>query len=113
MSTSDQKLIGINISAKHSFDDYIKILFNNVSHKLNALSTGTHLMNLIQSKIKMMVFVFSKFGCCPLVYMFRNRRLNNHVNNMFERTLWNICRDHPASFEELLKKDKSQTIQEI
>ena len=67
-------------------------------------------MNLAQRRSIMKAFICSQFGYCPLVWMFHNRKINNRVNSLHERTLWVVYRDYNATFSELLSKDKSVTI---
>ena len=59
----------------------------------------------------MKAFTFSQFGYCQLVWMFHSRRLCNRLNNIHERALRIIYRDRIRTFEKLLKKSKSATIQ--
>ena len=61
----------------------------------------------------MKAFIFSQFGYCPLVWMLHSRRLNNRINNVYERAVQIVYRVRITSFEELLKKNKSVTIHQI
>ena len=110
LDSSSQKLLGIHITAKFSFDDDVKILCHKASHKLNALLTVALFMNLNQRKIQLKPSTFSKFGYRLLVCMCHSRRLNNCTNNIHERALRIVFRDHITSLEQLLKKDKSVKI---
>ena len=67
-------------------------------------------MNLVQRRSIMKAFICSQFGYCPLVWMFRSRKINNRVNSLHERALRVVYRDYNATFSELLSKDKSVTI---
>ena len=53
----------------------------------------------------MKAFIASEFGCCPLVWMFHNRKCNSRVNKLYERALRIVCQDYTSSFTELLEKD--------
>lgn len=55
-------------------------------------------------------FVESQFSYCPLVWMFCSRQINRKINHIHERALRLTYDDYTASFEELLKKDKSVSI---
>ena len=59
----------------------------------------------------MKAFIASKFGYCPLVWMFHSRKLYGRVNKLHERTLRIVYQDYASSFTELLEKDNSSTIQ--
>ena len=58
----------------------------------------------------MKVFIFSQFGYCPLIWMFHSRTLNNKINRLHEQALRLVYQDHNLTFEELLRKDGSFTI---
>ena len=67
-------------------------------------------MNLAQHRLIMKAFSCSRFGYCPLVWMFHSRKKNNRVNSQHEHALRVVYRDYNATFSELLSKDKSVTI---
>ena len=58
----------------------------------------------------MKAFICSKFGYCPLVWMFLSRKTNNCINSLHKRALRAVCRGYNATFSELFSKDKSVTI---
>ena len=58
----------------------------------------------------MKAFIASKFGHCPLVWMFHSRKLNRQLNKLHERALRIVYQDYASSFTELLEKDNSATI---
>ena len=58
----------------------------------------------------MKTFIESQFNCCPLVWMFHNRTLNNKINKLHERALRIVYTDEHLTFQELLDKDNSVTI---
>ena len=57
-------------------------------------------------------FILSKFGYCPLVWMFHSRELNTRINKIHHRSLRIVYQDTLSSFEELLLRDQSFTIHE-
>ena len=57
----------------------------------------------------MNAFFLSKFGYCPLVWMFHNRSHNNKINRLHERVLRIVYKYYKSSFAELLSEDKSFT----
>ena len=67
-------------------------------------------MNLAQRRLIMNAFILSQFGHCPLVWMFRSRKLNNCINNINKRTLRIVFRDYESTFQQLLKQNKSEHI---
>ena len=46
-------------------------------------------------------FIISQFSYAPLVWIFHNRKLNNHINRIRERALRIAYQDHNATFNEL------------
>ena len=52
----------------------------------------------------------SQFGCCALVLMFCGRQTNVRINHIYERALRAVYNDEISPFEELLRRDKSDTI---
>ena len=67
-------------------------------------------MNLAQCRLIRNAFIFSQFGCCPLIWMFHSRKLNNRINNIQERALRIVFRDYKSTFQQLLKQNKSVSI---
>ena len=107
-----EKLLGIKIDSKLSFDDHVTGLCSKASQKLHALSRISHFMETKQRLIIMKSFINSQFGYCPLVWMFHSRKLNNRINKIHERSLGIVYDDHKSTFRELLTKDNSFTIHE-
>ena len=55
-------------------------------------------------------FVVSLFNYCPLVWMFHTKELNGRINSLQEKALRLIYQNRNLSFDELLKLDKSVSI---
>ena len=64
-------------------------------------------MNIEKRRTITKSFVTSKFSYCPLIWMFRIRRLNNKINSIYERALRITYQDNTSIFQELLNKDNS------
>ena len=105
-----EKLLGIKIDNKLSFDEHITDLCCKATQKLHALIRVARFMTLHQKRIIMKAFINSQFGYCPLVWMFCSRKLNNRINRIHERALRTVYSDQSSSFDELLQKDGSVTI---
>ena len=58
----------------------------------------------------MKAFIESQFGCCPLVWMFCGRQTNARINHIHEIALRAVYNDEISPFEELLVRDKSETM---
>ena len=105
-----EKLLGVLIDNKLSFDQHVSRLCDKASQKMHALSRLSSFMNFEKRKMIMNAFISSQFGYCPLVWMFHSRQLNNRINRIHERSLRIIYNDKSSTFEELLIRDKSVTI---
>ena len=111
-NSKSQKLLGVTIDNRLTFDDHVTSICTKASQKLHALSRVSSFMTLGQRKIIMKSFILSQFGYCPLVWMFHSRKLNNRINRIQERALRIVYRDDVSSFKELLEKDESFTVHE-
>ena len=67
-------------------------------------------MTFAQSRNIMKSFIESQFGYCPLVWMFYGRQTNARINRIHERALRTVYNGEISPFEELLGRDKSETI---
>ena len=111
-NSKSEKLLGITIDNKLTFDEHVSKLCTKASQKLHALSRVGNYMTQNQRKIIMKTFILSHFSYCPLVWMFHSRKLNNRINSIHERALRIVYRDNESTFDELLFKDESFTIHE-
>ena len=109
-NSSNQKLLGIRFDNNFHFDDHAAFLCMKASQKLNTITRVAQYINLAQRRLIMKAFICSQFGHCPLVWMFRSRKMNNRINSLHEDALKVVYRDYNATFSELLSKDKSVTI---
>ena len=107
-----EKLLGIKLDNKFTFNEHVKSICSKASQKVHALSRVSNFMSLSQRKTIMKTFILSHFGYCPLVWMFHSRQLNHRINRLHERALRIVYRDESSSFEELLMTDESFTIHE-
>ena len=107
-----EKLLGVTIDNKLTFNQHVTGLCKKASQKLHALARVSQYMNIEKRKVIMRAFINAQFGYCPLVWMFHNRTLNNRINKIHERALRIVYNDDHATFNELLKKDGSFTIHE-
>ena len=67
-------------------------------------------MSLERRRTLMKCFIESQSGYCRLVWMFCGRKTNNRINHLHERTLRIVYNDNQLSFENLLRKDRSVSI---
>ena len=106
-----EKLLGIKVDTKLNFNEHLNDIISKASRKVNALSRVVPYMSLSKKKILMNSFFNSQFSYCPLIWMFHSRIMNNKINRLHERCMRLIYGDKTSSFEELLEKNKSISIQ--
>ena len=109
-NSNSQKLLGVTIDSRLTFESHINQLCTRASQKIGAISRISPFMNLSQRKLLMNAFFMSQFSYCPLIWMGHSRGLNNKINRLHERCLRIIYDDNKSSFDESLQKDKSITI---
>ena len=100
---SNKKEILLEITIDEHFNNPCK----KACQKLNALVRLAPFMNVDKKRMIMKAFTESPFGYCPLVWMF----LNNKINRIHKRALRITYNDKSSSFQKLLEKDNSVTIQ--
>ena len=76
-SSKTEVLLDITIDQELKFDEHVNYLCKNAGQKLNAFACITPFMNINKKKNILKAFTESQFGCCPLIWMFRGRRVNN------------------------------------
>ena len=111
-NSENEKLLGITIDNKLSFNNHVTNLCKKATQKLHALSRVSRFMGINQRRLIMKAFINSQFGYCPLVWIFHSRTLNNRINKIHERALRLVYNDKVSTFEDLLIKDKSFTVHE-
>ena len=67
-------------------------------------------MDFDKKKLAVNAFFSSQFNYYPLIWMCHNRTYNNEINRLYERCLRMIYNDKRSSFEDLLEKDNSVSI---
>ena len=109
-NSNEEKLLGIKIDTKLSFENHVSSLCKTASQKLHALARIVNYMDLSKHKSLMKAFATSQFNYCPLIWMPHSRELNNRIHRIHERALRLVYQDNSFAFVELLEKDNSMTI---
>ena len=84
-NSREEKLLGVKIDSKLSFENHVSSLCKKASQKLHALARVVNFMDLAKRKKLMKAFMTSQFNYCPLIWMFHSRQLNNLINKIHER----------------------------
>ena len=106
-SSCCEKLLGIKIDYKLSFEPYVESLCKKASQKLNTLARISSSLKFKQRKLLLDAFITAQFSYAPVAWMFHSRKLNNRINHVHERALRLVYKDYTSSFDELLLKDNS------
>ena len=80
-----EKLLGIHIDNKLTFEPYVRSLCKKINQKLNTFARIACSLKFDQRKLLLNAFITSQFSYAPVVWMFHNRKLNNHINRIHER----------------------------
>ena len=108
--SKQQKLLGILIDRDLKFDEYVLSQCKKAGKKFTALIRISKFMTFGQRRNIMKAFIESQFGYCPLVWMFCGRKTNARINHIHEKALRVVYNDELSTSEELLGRDKSETI---
>ena len=97
-----EKLLGIKVDAKLTFNEHLNDIISKASRKVNPLSGVVPHMSLSKKKILMTSFFNSQCSYCSLILLFHSRIMNNKIDWLHERCMCLIYGDKTSSFEELL-----------
>ena len=106
----EEKLLGIKINSKLSFENHVSSLCKKTSQKLHALARVVNFMNLAKRKSLTKAFITSQFNYCPIIWMFHSRQLNNRIKKIHKRVLRLVYKDSKLIFNNLLGLNNSFTI---
>ena len=104
-NSREEKLLGVKIDSKLSFENHGSSLCKKASQKLHTLARVVNFMDLAKRKSLMKAFMTSQFNYCPLIWMFDSKQLNNRINKIQERALRQVYKDSKLTFDNLLKLD--------
>ena len=76
VNSYEEKLLGVQIDSKLSFDNHVSKLCQKASNKLYALARISPYMDQRKLRTLMWAFITSQFQYCPLIWMFHGRQLN-------------------------------------
>ena len=107
-----EKPLGIHIDNKVTFKSHVRSACKKTSQIPNAFARIAFSLKFDKRKLLLNAFITSQFSYAPVVWMFHNRKLNNHINRIHKRALRIVFQDHNLTFEELLAKDSSFKIHE-
>ena len=92
-NTTCEKLLGIKIDNKLTFDEHISGLCNKAANKLRALARVTSYMSLPKKNLLLNSFFNAQFNYCPLVWILHSRSNSNKIKHLHERCLRIVYQD--------------------
>ena len=101
VNSSEEKLLGVQIDSKLSFDTHVSKLCQKAGNKLYALALISPYMDQRKLRTLMRVFITSQFQYCPLIWMFHSRQLNKKIDKIQERALRITYKDTESTYNEL------------
>ena len=82
-----ERLLGIDIDCKLSFENHINQICSKARAKIKALARIAPFLNKRKRKLLMNAFSKSQSSYCPLSWMFHSCTLNSMINRLHERCL--------------------------
>ena len=107
---SCEKTLDVFFDSKLTFQSHIDNICKKASQKLNAISNITPYMDFNKKRSAVNAFSVAQFNYCPLIWMCHNRTYSNKINRLHEKCLRLIYNKKRSSFEDLLEKDNSVSI---
>ena len=92
---------------------FLNNLCNTAGNRLKALTRIRKSLSQKQSKRLSEVYIMLTFRCRFPMWMFCFKTENESINNIHKRTLQLICDTGDATFEDILERNKPQTIHEV
>ena len=86
-NSTHERVLGVKIDSKLSFNTHTDDICKKASLELNALSRMTPHLDFKKKKLLINSFFMSQFNHCQLIWMWHNRTKNNKINRLHERCL--------------------------
>ena len=110
LESNNVELLGMTLNNKLKFDKPLPNICSKANRKLSTLTRVAEFLPFKKKLILFKAFTESQFKYCPLVWMFHGRQIKHKINKLHERALRILYNDTITSFEELLVKEKTFTI---
>ena len=101
---SHEKILGVTIDNRLTFDEHILVIWKTANKNLNALSKVNHYATQNQKEVLLSSIIISHFSYCPLIWMFCSKISTKKINAVHERSLWIILNDYESPYPSLLEK---------
>ena len=109
-NSNEDKILGVIIDGKLTFQQHIKKICSEAGKKLSASLKLCPYIDTNKKKAIYTSIVISQLNYCPLVWMFCPRRSKNLLNKVHERALRITYNDQLTDFKSLLLSHNEITI---
>ena len=99
-NSNSEKLLGVKIYKKLSFDEHVKNISQKANSKLRVLARATPYMDIRKWKLLLNACFNAQFNYCPLIWMLHSRCNNNKIKCFHGRCVQLIYNDKNSSHEE-------------
>ena len=100
----------LEIDNKSNVESHIKTLWSKTPQKVGALQRNSNLSDTQKKYLLFDTITKSHFSNCPLVWVFRSKRLNFSLKYVHERAVRVVYDDHSSSYSELVIAQNEPTI---
>ena len=107
---SSVKLLGLQLDDKLNFNLHISHICKSATNQLNALIRLKKFMNFEETNILINSYFMANFNYCLLVWMLSNASSLKKIENLQKRALRFLCNDYEISYEELLSKSSTSSM---
>ena len=107
---SSVKLLGLQLDDKLNFNLHISHICKSATNQLNALIRLKKFMNFEEKNILINSYFMANFNYCLLVWMLSNASSLKKIENLQKRALRFLCNDYEISYEELLSKSSTSSM---
>ncbi|KAL9954029.1 hypothetical protein ACROYT_G041517 [Oculina patagonica] len=104
-------LLGVTLDSKLKFDAHVAIVCRKVSSQVNALNRLKTILPLKTKQSLYRSFILPHFYYCSQVWHHCGKRNTRKLEKVNERALRYVFKDKKSSYEQLLKRMSSQTLQ--
>ena len=108
-NTDNEKRLDVSVDANLNFNCHLENILKTCQQKSSRASEN-YTISIPKRKLLMNSFFTTKFNYCPLTWIFHSHTINNKINRLYQRYLRIVHNDKTSSFEKLLHKDVSVTI---
>ena len=104
------RLVGVQLDDKLNFSLHVRNICKSAANQLSALTRLNNFLCFEGKKALINIYFMSNFNYCPLIRMFSNATSLKRIENSQKRVLTFLYNNYQLSYEELLVKANSSTM---